>query len=96
MVPVSYYFALSAVLFALGAMGVLIRRNAILIFMYIFQKSAFHATLLFARLSKKRLLEGQSQYVFMSRIKRRKQLLFLLILLLCLDYKRQQNTLQLL
>ena len=33
MVPVSYYFALSAVLFALGAMGVLIRRNAILIFM---------------------------------------------------------------
>ncbi|MGH2582974.1 MAG: NADH-quinone oxidoreductase subunit NuoK [Anaerolineales bacterium] len=33
MVPVSYYFALSAILFALGAMGVLIRRNAIIIFM---------------------------------------------------------------
>ena len=33
MVPVSYYFALSTVLFALGAMGVLIRRNAIIIFM---------------------------------------------------------------
>lgn len=35
MVPVSYYFALSAILFALGAMGVLIRRNAIIIFMSI-------------------------------------------------------------
>lgn len=35
MVPVSYYFALSAILFALGALGVLIRRNAIIIFMSI-------------------------------------------------------------
>ncbi len=33
MVPTSYYIALSAVLFTLGALGVLIRRNAILIFM---------------------------------------------------------------
>ena len=35
MVPVSYYFALSAILFTLGALGVLIRRNAIIIFMSI-------------------------------------------------------------
>lgn len=33
MIPISYYFALSAILFALGALGVLIRRNAIIIFM---------------------------------------------------------------
>jgi NADH-quinone oxidoreductase subunit K len=33
MVPVSYYIALSAVLFTLGALGVLIRRNSIIIFM---------------------------------------------------------------
>lgn len=33
MVPVTYYIALSAVLFTLGALGVLIRRNAIVIFM---------------------------------------------------------------
>jgi NADH-quinone oxidoreductase subunit K len=33
MVPTSYYIALSAVLFILGALGVLIRRHAILIFM---------------------------------------------------------------
>ncbi|RPI31511.1 MAG: NADH-quinone oxidoreductase subunit NuoK [Chloroflexota bacterium] len=33
MVPVSYYVGLSAILFILGALGVLLRRNAILIFM---------------------------------------------------------------
>lgn len=33
MVPISYYVALSAVLFTIGALGVLIRRNAIIIFM---------------------------------------------------------------
>jgi NADH-quinone oxidoreductase subunit K len=33
MVPVSYYVILSAVLFSLGALGVLLRRNPIVIFM---------------------------------------------------------------
>lgn len=33
MVPIYYYIALSAILFTLGALGVLIRRNAIIIFM---------------------------------------------------------------
>ena len=33
MVPVSYYIGLSAVLFTIGALGVLVRRNAIIIFM---------------------------------------------------------------
>ena len=33
MVPTIYYVALSAILFTIGALGVLIRRNAILIFM---------------------------------------------------------------
>lgn len=35
MVPVEYYLVLSAVLFTLGVLGVLIRRNAIVIFMSI-------------------------------------------------------------
>jgi len=35
MVPIEYYVALSAVLFTLGALGVLTRRNAIIIFMSI-------------------------------------------------------------
>ena len=33
MVPASYYLVLSAILFTLGAVGVLIRRNALVIFM---------------------------------------------------------------
>ena len=33
MVPVTYYVALSAILFTLGTLGVLTRRNAIIIFM---------------------------------------------------------------
>lgn len=35
MVPISYYIGLSAILFSLGALGVLTRRNAIVIFMSI-------------------------------------------------------------
>jgi len=33
MVPVSYYIVLSAVLFSIGTLGVLVRRNALVIFM---------------------------------------------------------------
>ncbi len=33
MVPVNYYTALSAILFTMGALGVLTRRNAIIVFM---------------------------------------------------------------
>ncbi len=35
MVPVEYYLGLSVILFTIGALGVLIRRNAIIIFMSI-------------------------------------------------------------
>ena len=33
MVPVSYYVGLSAILFSIGALGVLVRRNPLIIFM---------------------------------------------------------------
>ena len=33
MVPVSYYLALSAVLFVMGILGVVLRRNALVVFM---------------------------------------------------------------
>jgi len=33
MVPVNYYIVLSAILFTIGAMGVLVRRNPLVIFM---------------------------------------------------------------
>jgi NADH-quinone oxidoreductase subunit K len=35
MVPASYYLILSAILFAIGAVGVLVRRNALVVFMSI-------------------------------------------------------------
>ena len=35
MVPISYYIILSAILFTIGVVGVLIRRNALIIFMSI-------------------------------------------------------------
>ncbi len=35
MIPVTYYVALSAILFTIGALGVLIRRNPLIIFMSI-------------------------------------------------------------
>ena len=35
MVPIEYYTALAAILFTIGALGVLIRRNALIIFMSI-------------------------------------------------------------
>src|SRR5690242_15964575 len=35
MIPVSYYVALSAILFTIGALGVLVRRNPLVIFMSI-------------------------------------------------------------
>lgn len=33
MIPVSYYLALSAILFVMGALGVILRRNALVMFM---------------------------------------------------------------
>jgi len=35
MIPTSYYLILSAILFVMGAVGVLVRRNALIIFMCI-------------------------------------------------------------
>jgi NADH-quinone oxidoreductase subunit K len=52
MLPVDYYIALSAILFTIGAVGVLVRRNAIIIFMSIelMLNSANLAFVAFARL----------------------------------------------
>ena len=52
MIPITYYVGLSAVLFTLGALGVLIRRNPIVIFMSVelMLNSANLAFVSFARL----------------------------------------------
>lgn len=51
MVPIEYYIGLSAILFTLGTLGVLIRRNAIVIFMSVelMLNSANLAFIAFAR-----------------------------------------------
>jgi NADH-quinone oxidoreductase subunit K len=63
MLPVQYYIGLSALLFTLGALGVLIRRNAIIIFMSIelMLNAANLAFVAFARASNS--MDGQI-YVF--------------------------------
>ena len=63
MLPVQYYIGLSALLFTLGALGVLIRRNAIVIFMSIelMLNAANLAFVAFARASNS--MHGQI-YVF--------------------------------
>jgi len=52
MVPIEYYIGLSVILFTLGAVGVLVRRNAIVIFMSVelMLNSANLAFVAFARL----------------------------------------------
>ena len=60
MVPVTYYIALSAILFTIGALGVLIRRNALIIFMSVelMLNSANLAFVAFGRAQE--ILTGQS------------------------------------
>jgi NADH-quinone oxidoreductase subunit K len=52
MIPVNYYIILSAILFILGALGVLIRRNALVVFMSVelMLNAANLALVAFARL----------------------------------------------
>jgi len=68
MIPVTYYIALSAVLFTIGALGVLIRRNALIIFMSI-ELMLNAANLLFvAFASIYNLLDGQIFVFFIMTV----------------------------
>jgi|SRR3989304_2161537 NADH-quinone oxidoreductase subunit K len=68
MVPVEYYIGLSAILFTLGALGVLVRRNAIVIFMSVelMLNSANLAFVAFARLYNQ--LNGQVFVFFVMTV----------------------------
>jgi len=68
MVPIEYYIGLSAILFTLGAIGVLVRRNAIVIFMSIelMLNSANLAFVAFARLYNE--LNGQIFVFFVMTV----------------------------
>jgi len=61
MVPIEYYLGLSAILFTLGALGVLIRRNAIIIFMSV-ELMLNSANLLFVAFA--RLHESMNGQIF--------------------------------
>ncbi len=68
MVPVPYYIILSAILFTLGAVGFLVRRNAILIFMSVelMLNAANLAFIAFARYFNR--LEGQVLVFFVLTV----------------------------
>lgn len=63
MVPIEYYVALSAVLFTIGALGVLTRRNAIIIFMSI-ELMLNSANLLFIAFARMYGILGGQIFVF--------------------------------
>ena len=67
-VPVTYYIALSATLFTIGALGVLIRRNALIIFMSIelMLNAANLAFVAFASVNN--LLDGQIFVFFIMTV----------------------------
>lgn len=68
MLPISYYIALSAILFSLGTVGVLLRRNAIIIFMSVelMLNSANLAFVAFARMYES--LNGQIFVFFVMAV----------------------------
>lgn len=68
MVPIQYYTALSVLLFILGALGVLVRRNAIIIFMSVelMLNSANLAFVAFARV--REALDGQVFVFFIMAV----------------------------
>jgi len=68
MIPISYYIALSAILFAIGTLGVLIRRNAIVVFMSI-ELMLNAANLLFIAFSRMyEILDGQIFVFFVMTV----------------------------
>ena len=68
MIPTTYYLALSAILFSIGVIGVLVRRNAIVIFMSIelMHNSANLAFVAFAR--EFGTLDGQLMVFFVMTV----------------------------
>jgi NADH-quinone oxidoreductase subunit K len=68
MVPIQYFISLSAILFTIGILGVLIRRNAIIIFMSVelMLNSANLAFIAFARMYQS--LDGQVFVFFVMAV----------------------------
>lgn len=68
MVPATYYVALSAILFTIGALGVLVRRNPLVIFMSI-ELMLNAANLAFVAFGRARgTLDGQAIVLFVMTV----------------------------
>jgi NADH-quinone oxidoreductase subunit K len=68
MVPTSYYIILSAALFAIGVLGVLIRRNALVVFMSV-ELMLNAANLVLVAFARERLsIEGQVLVFFVITV----------------------------
>ncbi len=67
MVPTSFYLILSAILFALGVVGVLVRRNVLIVFMSI-EMMLNAVNLTFAALSKHFLNLNGQVFVLMAMV----------------------------
>lgn len=68
MIPVSYYLALSAIMFVIGVLGVLLRRNALVLFMSLelMFNAANLAFVTFARMNGQ--LNGQLMVFFVMTV----------------------------
>ena len=67
MIPITYYVAFSLILFTIGAIGVLIRRNAIVIFMSI-ELMLNAANILFVAFARLHDLDGQIFVFFVMTV----------------------------
>ena len=91
MLPVSYYIGLSAVLFTIGALGVLIRRNAIIIFMSVelMLNAANLAFVSFARLYN--ALDGQIFVFFVMAVAAAEVAVGLALIVVIFETKKSIN-----
>ena len=90
-IPTSYYVALSAILFTLGVLGVLTRRNAIIIFMSI-ELMLNSANLLFVAFARQfQQLDGQIFVFFIMTVAAAEVAVGLALIVTIFRTKRSNN-----
>jgi NADH-quinone oxidoreductase subunit K len=92
MVPIPYYIALSAILFSIGILGVLVRRNAIVIFLSIelMLNAANLAFVAFAR--QQQSVDGQVIVFFVMTVAAAEAAVGLAIIIAVFRHRQTINT----
>jgi len=92
MVPIPYYVALSAILFSIGTLGVLVRRNAIVIFLSIelMLNAANLAFVAFAR--QQQSVDGQVIVFFVMTVAAAEAAVGLAIIIAVFRHRQTINT----